>query len=198
MPDVKRPFDITLLSMFFQHQDMNVLDAIKKRVAVRHYESKPIPEADLKTLAWAAHKAPTGGNTPYRRVLIVNDKETVEMIRKVSPGFLSNAPAVVLIYTDLDVAYKGLGKLGRDTLSMIDAGAAAENVALAALELGLGTCFTKSYSEVGVKEILGIPENYRTEIMLQVGYPAKNAPPPLKAKPGGRITYLNYHGNRWE
>lgn len=177
---------------------MNVLEAIKRRVAVRHFEPKPVPEDALRKLAWAAHKAPTGGNTPYRRVLVVNDEETVEMIKKVSPGFLSNAKALILIYTDLDVAYKGLGRLGRDVCSMIDAGAAAENAALAAVELGLGTCFTKSYSEVGVKEILGIPDNYRTEIMLQVGYPAKDAPPPLKAKPGSRITYLNYHGNRWE
>ncbi|MEM2451320.1 MAG: nitroreductase family protein [Nitrososphaerota archaeon] len=176
---------------------MDVLDAIRKRVAVRYFEEKPVPEDVLKTLAWAAHKAPTGGNTPYRRVMVVNDEEIVEMVKKVSPGFLSNAKALILIYTDLDIAYKGLGRLGRDICSMIDAGAAAENVALAALKYGLGTCFTKSYSEAGVKEVLEIPENYRTEVMVQIGYPKKDMPPPLKAKPNARITYLNRHGNLW-
>lgn len=156
---------------------MDVLEAIRRRVAVRHFEEKPVPDDILKKLVWAAHKAPTGGNAPYGRVMVRNDEERIEIVRKISPGFLSNARPAILIYTDLHVVYKGLGELGRDVCSIIDA-RAAENMELAALKFGLGTCFTKSYSEVGVKEILEIPENYRTEVMLQIGYPVKDAPPP--------------------
>jgi len=173
---------------------MNVFDAIRKRVAVRHYEDRPVEREKLLQLAWAAHKAPTGGNTPYRRVMVIDDPDTIDMIKKVAPGFLSNAPAALLIYTDLEVAERGLGRLGRDVCSLIDSGAAAENAAVAAVAMGLGTCFTKSYSEVGIKKVLDIPDTFRTDVLLQVGYPAKNRPKPLKRREGGSITYLNTHG----
>ena len=64
-----------------------------------------------------------GGNTPYRRVTVINDEETVNMIKQVSLGFLSNAKSLVLIYTELETANRELGRLGKDICSIIDAGA---------------------------------------------------------------------------
>ncbi|MEM1952891.1 MAG: nitroreductase family protein [Thermoproteota archaeon] len=173
---------------------MNAIGAIFKRVTVRHYEDRPVEFDKLVTLAKAAQKAPTGGNTPYRRVMIIEDSHTIKMIKKIAPGFLSNAPAAILIYTDLEVAEKGLGKLGRDICSLIDSGAAAANSSIAAVELGLGTCFTKSYSEIGMRKILDIPDNYRTDILLQVGYPSSTKPKSVKSRPTGRLIYHNRHG----
>ena len=173
---------------------MEALEAIFKRVSVRHYEDRPVEKEKLLLLAKAAHKAPTGGNTPYRRVMIIDDPKTLEMIKKIAPGFLSNAPAAILIYTDLTVAERGLGRLGRDTCSLIDSGAAAANVAVAAIQLGLATCFTKSYSEVGMKQILEIPDNFRTDVLVQVGYPAHDRLKPIKRKAGSDVVYYNRHG----
>ncbi|MEM3081468.1 MAG: nitroreductase family protein [Nitrososphaerota archaeon] len=173
---------------------MSALDSIFKRVTVRHYESRPVDFDKLVTLARAAHKAPTGGNTPYRRVMIIDDLNTIEMIKKIAPGYLSNAPAAILIYTDLDVAERGLGKLGRDVCSLIDSGAAAANVSIAAVELGLATCFTKSYSEIGMRRVLDIPDNHRTDILVQVGYPMPGRPKGIRSKAAGKIIYHNRHG----
>ncbi|GBC69353.1 NADH dehydrogenase [archaeon HR01] len=173
---------------------MSALDAIFKRVTVRHYEDKPVEFSKLVTLARAAQKAPTGGNTPYRRVMIIDDPDTIAMIKKIAPGYLSNAPAAILIYTDLEVAEKGLGRLGRDVCSLIDSGAAAANISIAAIELGLATCFTKSYSEVGMKKVLDIPDNCRTDLLVQVGYPHPGRPRSIKKKPEGNIIYHNRHG----
>ncbi len=173
---------------------MEALEAIFKRASVRHYEDRPVELEKLSMLARAAQKAPTGGNTPYRRVMIIDDPKTLAMIKKIAPGFLSNAPAAILIYTDLTVAERGLGKLGRDVCSLIDSGAAAANVAIAAIQLGLATCFTKSYSEVGMRRVLEIPDNFRTDILVQVGYPRHDRPKPIKRKAGGDIVYHNKHG----
>lgn len=176
---------------------MDVFESLKKRVAVRHFKADPIPEEDLRKLVYAARRAPTGGNTPYRRTMVVTDKKTIRLLKQVSPGILSDPVALVVIYTDLRVAEK-LGRLGREVTSLIDAGAAAENVALAAIALGLGTCFTKSYSEAGVKEVLGIPDGYRTEVIMQIGYPQDDRPPALKAKPGEEVVYIDRFGRRWK
>lgn len=184
-----------LKSPQYSHKPMTTaLDSIFRRVTVRHYEDRSVELDKLATLARAAHKAPTGGNTPYRRVMIIDDPDTIAMIKKIAPGYLSNAPAAILIYTDLEVAHRGLGTLGRDVCSLIDSGAAAANVSIAAVELGLATCFTKSYSEIGMRKVLDIPDTHRTDILVQVGYPLPDRPKAVKSKAGGKIIYHNRHG----
>ncbi len=174
---------------------MELFEALKRRRAVRDFTNQPVPDVALKKLAYAARRAPTGGNTPYRRILVVKDSKTIRLIKQVSPGILGEPTALLVVFTDLEVT-KELGRLG-SICATIDAGAAAENVALAALDLGLGACFTKSYSEVGVREILNIPDKYRTEVMLQLGFPRDDQPRPMRPRKGADTTYLNRFGRSW-
>ncbi len=175
---------------------MEVFDALKQRRATRFFSKQPIDEEVLRKLVYAAHRAPTGGNTPYRRVMVVNDEKTLRVLKMVCPGILGEPSAVLLIYTDLKIAE--LRGKSTQFSSLVDAGAAAENVALAATALGVGSCFTMSYSEVAVKELLGIPDGFRTGVMVQVGYPEEGQPPAVRQRPEGRITELNRFGNRWD
>jgi len=168
---------------------MELFEALRKRRAVRDFTEQAIPDDILMKLAYAARRAPTGGNTPYRRILVVNDRKRIRLIKQVSPGILGQPTALIVIFTDLEVT-RELGKLG-NVCATIDAGAAAENVALAATDLHLGACFTKSYSETGVKEILNIPDGYRTEVMLQLGYPRKDQPRSMRPREGADATYHN-------
>jgi nitroreductase len=175
---------------------MEFIDALNKRRATRDFSDEPIQEEMLWNLAHAARRAPTGGNTPYRRILVVNDMKIIRLIKQVSPGIQGNPTALIIVFTDLEVT-KELGRLG-DVCATIDAGAAAENVTLAATDVGLGSCFTKSYSEVGVKEILNIPETYRTEIMLQLGHVGQEQSKPTKARKGADTVHLNRFGRIWD
>lgn len=174
---------------------MELMDAIQKRTAIRTFADDAIPDEVLRQLAKAAHKAPTGSNTPYRRIMMVTDKKRLRLLKQLSPGILGYPTAVMVIYTDLKIAAE-MGRIS-DATSTMDAGAAAENVCLVATSLGLGSCFTKSYSEAAVKELLGIPDGFRTEVILQLGYPAAVRPPPAKPRKGARITELNRFGNEW-
>lgn len=176
---------------------MEVFEALKKRRACRLFKPDPVPDDVLRQLVYAAQRAPTGGNTPYRHLIVVKNPLTVKMLRQVAPGYFGNPPVAIVIYTDLKVAERGLGRLGRDVCALIDAGAAAENVVLAATSLGLGACFVKSYSEIAVKEILEVPEHCRTEIIVSLGYPAENQPPPVHHRPGARTVYLDRYGREW-
>jgi len=96
------------------------------------------------------------------------------------------------------VAERGLGRLGRDVVSLYDAGAAAENIVLAAYALGLGACFIKSYSDTALRRILKLPEACRTELIVSVGYPAEDEPPPLRQRKGAKTVWLNEYGRRWK
>ena len=49
---------------------------------------------------------------------------------------------------------------------------ALDHISLAAVELGLGTCWIGAFNEEEVKEILGIPEDVRVVELMPIGYPA--------------------------
>jgi len=178
--------------------DSSLFEILKKRRACRHFEPRPVPDDVLQKLAYAAHRAPTGGNTPYRFIVVVKDPAKLKMLKLIAPGYFGDSSAAVVVCTNLDIAEHDLGSLGRDQCSLYDAGAAAENIVLAAYALGLGASFIKSYSETALKRILGLPEGYRTELVVSVGYPAENEPPPLKPRKGGNITYRDSFGEQWQ
>ena len=173
-----------------------LFELLRKRHACRTFDPKPIPEDVLNRLVYAAHRAPTAGNAPYRFVIVVQDPGVLRMVRLVAPGFFGDCTAAVLVCTDLEVARKS-GRQVLDEITRYDAGAAAENVILAAYSSGLAGSFIKSYSEAAVSRILGLPDHCRTELLVSVGYPSKSEERPLKQRRGARRTYLDGYGRDW-
>jgi nitroreductase len=172
----------------------DLFDVLKRRRACRIFVPKPIPENVLDKVVYAAHRAPTGGNIPYRFLIVVKDPDQLQMLKGVSPGYFGDSTAAIVVCTDLRVG-RGVSKVDADQCSLYDAGAAAENIVLAAYALGLGASFIKSYAEAAVKTILGLPEGCRTELIVSLGYPAPDEPPPVRKPPGGKITYYDKYGD---
>lgn len=162
----------------------------------RHFDRTPVEREKLEMLIHAAGRAPQGGNMPVREYVVVDDPRYMKLLRGVTPSFLANAPAAIVICTDLQKALEVMGVQGRDTLSLLDAGAAAENVALQAEELGLGVSFVRSATEEAAKRALDIPERYRIDIIVGVGYKSRDRPPAMK---GQRPTvHRNRFGGKWD
>src|SRR2546429_3651285 len=174
---------------------MDVMESIRKRRFHRSFTSEPVDEESLARLVWAAGRAPMGGAELVRRILVVTDPDLMRTVRQVTPSFLANSPAVIVICTDLDRAEASMGVQGRDTLSLVDAGAAAENMALAAVALGLATCFVRCANDVALQEVLDIPQNVRPDILVAVGHPAPTPSAPVKNPPA--IIYRNGFGKVW-
>jgi nitroreductase len=129
---------------------------------------------------------------PYRFVILVKDPKQLKLLKMVSPGFFGDASAALVVCTNLKVVQSN--GIIADEAAHLDAGAAAENAVLAAYALGLGASFIKSYSEAAVKRVLEIPEGFRTELIVSLGYPAKDEPRPIKKQKQGVITYVNRYG----
>jgi nitroreductase len=75
-----------------------------------------------------------------------------------------NAPVAIIIYVD-----KSLSETG----PVLDVGAVMQNICLAALHFGLGTCIHDQgvmYPDV-VKQHAGIPDSKRLIIAISIGYP---------------------------
>lgn len=176
-----------------ENQQAVLFDVLRKRHACRQFEPRPIPDDVLDRLVYAAHRAPTAGNAPYRFVIVVKDPTILRLIRLVSPGFFGDCSAAIFICTDLEEAIKN-GRTVYDQITHYDAGAAAENVILAAYSMGLAGTFIKSYSEPAVARILGLPDTCRTELLVSIGYPAPDEQKPLKKRKGAKRTYVDHYG----
>jgi nitroreductase len=161
----------------------------------RNFDQTPVEKEKLSRLVYAAGRAPQGGNMPVREYIVVDDPRFMRLLRGVTPSFLANAPAALVICTDLSKAMEVMGKQGRDILSLLDAGAAAENIALQAEELGLGVSFVRSATESAVKQVLEIPERYRVDIIVGVGYKGRNRPPPMRGQ--RHVVHHNSFGREW-
>jgi nitroreductase len=169
--------------------------ALKRRHACRSFDpSKVIPEEVLQRLVYAAHRAPTGGGAPYRFLIVIRNPIQLKMLKMLSPGLFGNPPVVLVICSRTKIGNDSLPKMDLDECCHIDAGAAAENVVLAAYALGLGACFVKSYSEIGVARLLELPPDTRTELIVSVGYPARDEPSPLKKDSSAKLTYQEHYG----
>jgi nitroreductase len=173
----------------------DVFAAIRRRRMHRSFEPEPPPPEQLETLAWAAGRAPMGGGQLVRRIVVVDDPVIVGLVAKVTPSWLNDAPAMLVICTDLEVAEAKMGALGRDIISQLDAGAAGENVALAAPALGLGVCFCRSANDVAVRAILELPATVRPDLLIAVGRPT--AAPSRHIRLAPRIVYHNRYGTPW-
>jgi nitroreductase len=156
---------------------MDVFEAMRRRRMHRQFTSEPVSEEMLDRLVQAAALAPMGGNELVRRLIVVSDPKLVKTVRDVTPSFLANAVAVIVVCTDLERAEASMGRQGREILSLLDAGAAAENMALAAPALGVGISFVRSVNDSALQEVLELPDQVRVDILVGVGHPASTPSP---------------------
>ena len=79
---------------------------------------------------------------------------------------------------DLALARHKGGKMGPESITKMDSAMAAQNIMLAAHELGLGTCVIASFHPGAVAKILGMPEHILPHLLVSVGHPNVDPPPP--------------------
>ena len=137
-------------------------EAIMGRHSIRSFRPDPVEKSLLLTLADAAQQAPSASNLQAWRFLFITDQQLKEKVDLFSPGLSGKPPVILVICSDKNSEVYGC---------LMDASMAAENLMLKAVELGLGTCAIKSYNDSAIRKILNIPERYRIEMLMSIGYP---------------------------
>ncbi len=159
---------------------MEVFDCIVKRRSVRRYEKQEVSDELLCKLVDAGRWAPSGSNIQPLHYTIVRTPEQIKKVKAFTPGMSAEVPAVIAVCADLDLAARKGGKLGCETLAVLDAAMAAQNILLAATELGLGSCVIRSFNPEAVQTILKLPETIVPQLLVSVGYPARIPKPPRR------------------
>ena len=154
----------------------DVLQAIKDRSSTRAYTPEKLTDGELTTLLQAALQAPTAANRQEIHVTVAEGGSPVlaEIQRELTGGkdtphnFYYEAPTVLVLSGDSAFHW-----------SAVDAGIAAENIALAAEGLGLGSLIIGCIRGVMTGErgeefskALRFPEGYVYQVAVAVGHKA--------------------------
>jgi len=173
---------------------MDLFETLARRRACREFTSEAVGDAEIDRLLYAASWAPIASNRPYRHCIVVDDSAVIRAIRQISPSLQANAPLLIVIFSDLRTALTVVGKVG-DRCTAVDAGAAGQNVLLAATALGLGAQFTMISAMSGIRTILGLPDHCRVDLIIPLGHAVQALPPVSADQPKrGQQVYRNQYG----
>lgn len=152
---------------------MSIYELILKRRTIRSFKPEQVTEELLNKLVNAGRLAPSGANLQPLEFIVVNNSE---LVNKVFPslkwaGYIApagNPPegkrptAYVIVLINTEIRSQG---------GEVDAAAAIENMILAALEDGVGSCWLGAIDRDKLRTLFNIPQNYRVDSVLALGYP---------------------------
>jgi nitroreductase len=154
---------------------MSLYEKIVSRRTVRQFRPVPVPRTLLERLVNTGRLAPSAANRQPLEFVVVDDREVNDLLFPClrwaayiapegdpRPGQEPTAYIVVLVNTAI-----------RDTMYEWDSGAAVENMMLAAWEEGIGSCWLVSVDKEKIREILAVPDTFRVDSVIALGYPAE-------------------------
>lgn len=171
---------------------MELLDALRSRRSIRKFTDEPVTRDQLNALVEAGCLAPSASNVQAWKFGIVDDADTVHKIDMFSPGMSGKPTALIVACADRAYARERGGE-SCAAFATLDAAYACENIMLAAVDMGLGTCAIKSYNDAAVRKILQLPEHVDIELVIAVGHPAHDPSMPVR-KPLGEVAFYNVWG----
>jgi nitroreductase len=173
---------------------METLDAIGRQRVSRRFTNEPIPDEALSTILTAGRRAGSSKNLQRWAFVVVRDRGTLARMSKLGPwcGHIGGAAvAIALVTPDPSGADSPLSV-------MWDLGRAAQNMTLAAWDLGIGSCPGTVYEHEACRAIVGYPADHHCEYILSFGYPADPTDLTRPLKAGGRKELASMvHEERW-
>jgi nitroreductase len=152
---------------------MNVIDAILTRKSIRKYTDKEISQKDLETILKAGQAGPTAVNKRDWQFLVVNDKT---LLKKMA-GFLGHIVCSPLLEAKLAIIVLGDANLSAGDFWEVDGSIAAQNMILAAHELGIGSCWIGVFPNKGRMnyhaKIFDLPSYALPHSIITFGYPSE-------------------------
>jgi nitroreductase len=156
--------------------DKSIYEVIAGRRTIRRFKPEPVGREFLERLVDVGRLAPSAANMQPLEFIVVDEAglkaEIFSCLKWAAyiapegdpkPGEEPAAYIVTLANTKV-----------REKMFEYDIGAAMENMTLAALAEGVGSCWMLSIDRDKLRAALGVPENYRIDSVLALGYPAED------------------------
>ena len=145
-----------------------VWEAIRSIRVIRGFEDRPLEDVHLERILRAGRRAGSSKNLQRWTFIVCRDRAHLEALAAVGPwaGHLAGAALAIALVTPDSRAP------GAPLSIEFDLGRAAENMVLAAWELGIGSVPATVYEHDLARRLLGYPDDQRCEYLLSFGYPA--------------------------
>ena len=180
------------------------LKVISKRRSIRSYKPEQISEEEVQAIVEAAIYAPTAANLQswhfsvvQNPALIAKIRETLKqnMLNSKVPGMAerASAPTFKAFHGAPTIIF--LSQEASSNFGQIDCGIAAENIALAAESLNIGSCIMTSSVNLFLNDAagelareIGIPAGYKQVCAVTLGYKGEN--PQASARKDNLVNYV--------
>lgn len=153
---------------------MNFLNLVKTRYSVRSFDPQKVEQEKVNLILEAGRFAPTACNKQPQRILVLDNKETLEKLKKCTP-YHFDAPLAMIICYDENSSW--VRKYDNENEGKVDACIVTTHMMLEITELGLGSTWVGSFDPEAVKTIFELPENIVPVAILPIGYPSAGAKP---------------------
>lgn len=154
---------------------MNTIDAIKTRISTRHFTDQPISDEAVHTILEAGMSGPTAVNARPWSFIVVRDKATLEKLANAGPRPnmpLMTAAMAIVVCGDPGRFFKFMPDFW-----IVDASIAAQNMILAAHELGIGSVWIGGWPAPDrlqtFTEFFQLPEGVVPHSVIAFGYAAE-------------------------
>jgi nitroreductase len=161
---------------------------------VREFSSEPIEPEQLKRILDAGRRAGSSKNLQRWHFIVVRDRDRLKRLSEVgnfAQPIAGAMLAVALVTPDPHAPDAPLSVV-------FDLGRAAQNMVLAAWELGIGSVPATVYDHDLARELLGYPDDHHCEYILSFGHPSDPSELNAPKKAGGRAKLEEItHEERW-
>ena len=161
---------------------MTAWEAIRRVRVVRTFAAKPLPADAVERILDAGRHAGSSKNQQRWDFIVIREREHLEALAEVGAyaGHLAGASVAIALVTP------GSRTAVASSSVMWDLGRAAQNMVLAAWELGIGSVPATVYDHALAARLLGLPDDRRCDFLLSFGYPADTDALTAPPKKGGR------------
>jgi nitroreductase len=169
---------------------METWQAINTVRVVREFADRPIDPEHTERILNAGRRAGSSKNNQRWAFIVCRDREHLAALAEVGryAGHLAGATIAIALVTPDPVSASVMWDLGR----------AAQNMVLAAWELGIGSVPATVYDHELARRLLGLPPDRRCDFLLSLGYPADPSALTAPNRPGGRLALSDLvHEERW-
>jgi nitroreductase len=169
-------------------------EAIDSVRAVRAFADRPLEPWALERILHAGRRAGSAKNLQRWAFIVCRERPHLVDLASVGPwaGHLAGAAVAVALLTPDPRA------VGAPLSITWDLGRAAQNMTLAAWELGIGSVPATVYDQDLARRLLGHPADWHCEYILSFGYPADPAILAAPNRAGGRRPLADVvHEERW-
>ena len=167
----------------------DVFDAVRTLLAVRSYQSTPVPDALIRRIVEAGRLTGSGMNGQPWHFIVIRDGETLRRLGAAASSgpYVARAPLAIVVATE------------KSRFAVSDASRAIQSMVLTAWAEGVGSNWVGFGGLDKVKAVLDIPAGLDVLAILPFGYPARAVGKGEKRrKPLREVAHLERYGRPFE